>query len=89
MTTTTKSPLTHVRRPRVRSAADHPLVWKWHQMTFLSTCPKCGHERPQLGYTRRVLFSLLVTRRKIDAYCAVCNVCWEISESERRAISRQ
>lgn len=89
MTTTTKSALTPLRRPRVRRAADRPLVWNWHQVAFLSMCPKCGHERPQLGYTRRVLFSLLATRRKIDAYCAVCNVCWEISESERRSISPQ
>jgi hypothetical protein len=36
-----------------------------------------------------VLFDLLKTRRKIDAYCIVCNVCWPISESERRTISPQ
>ena len=44
---------------------------------------------PQHGYTRRVLFNLVNTRRTIDAYCNDCNVCWPISESERRTISPQ
>jgi len=49
-------------------------------------CPKCGHRRLQHGYTRAILFNLLNTRRNIDAYCSVCNVCWPITESERRMI---
>jgi len=36
-----------------------------------------------------MLFNLLNRRCKIDAYCFDCNVCWPISESERRAISPQ
>lgn len=89
MTTTTKSPRTSANRPRMRRVAYHSLPWNWHNITFLSTCPKCGHDRLQCGYTRRVLFNLLNARRKIDAYCIACNVCWEISASERRAISPQ
>jgi len=54
---------------------------------FVSVCPKCGHPRLQHGYTRRILARLLNMRRKIDAYCMDCNVCWPISESERRTIS--
>jgi len=80
--TTRTSPLSSGTQART---AANPLVWGRAKITFVSTCPKCGHERPQHGYTRRVLFSLLNKRRKIDAYCIDCNVCWPISESERRA----
>jgi len=66
---------------------DDPRVWNRPKITFVSTCPKCGHERPQHGYTRRMLINLLNRRSKIDAYCFNCNVCWSISESERRAMS--
>jgi hypothetical protein len=52
----------------------------------VSSCPKCGQTRLQHAYSRRALFVLVNTRRKIDAYCIVCKVCWPISESERRAI---
>jgi hypothetical protein len=68
---------------------DDPLVWSRAKITFVSTCPKCGHEKPQHGYTRRALGNLLNRRSKIDAYCFNCNVCWSISESERCAISPQ
>jgi hypothetical protein len=68
---------------------DDPPVWNRANITFVSTCPKCGHERPQHGYTRRALGNLLNKRRKIDAYCFNCNVCWSISESERDVISPQ
>ena len=72
-----------------RRKANDPLIRFWPRVSFVSTCPKCGHERLQNGYTRRTLFSLLDTRHTIDAYCIVCNVCWPISESERHAISPQ
>lgn len=78
--TTRRDPLTFVSGTPARRAAN-PLVWSRAKSTFVSTCPKCGHKRPQHGYTRRVLFSLLNKRRKIDAYCIDCNVCWPISES--------
>jgi hypothetical protein len=81
---TKTSPLTSVSRatPRV---ASHPLILR-HKTTFVSSCPKCGQTRVQQAYSRRTLFALLITRRKIDAYCILCKVCWPISESERRAI---
>ena len=66
---------------------DDPRLWNLPKITFVSTCPKCGHERPQHGYTRRMLINLLNRHSKIDAYCFNCNVCWSISESERRAMS--
>ena len=86
--TTRTSPLTSVSGPQARRTVS-PLVWSRTKTTFVSTCPKCGHGRLQHGYTRRTLFDLLSTRRNIDAYCSVCNVCWPISESERRTISSQ
>jgi len=75
-----------VSRSKTRGV-ENPPVWNRPKITFVSTCPKCGHSRLQHGYTRRTLFNLLSTRHKIDAYCSVCNVCWPISESERRVIS--
>lgn len=85
---TKTSPLASVGTPVARKE-DDPLVWNRPKITFVSTCPKCGHERAQRGYTRRVLLNLLNRRSEIDAYCINCNVCWPISESERRAISPQ
>ena len=71
------------------SVSTDPRVWNLPRITFVSTCPNCGGERVQHSYARLVLFDLLKTRRKIDAYCVVCNVCWPITEGERREISRQ
>ena len=64
-------------------------VRNYPKIVFVSVCPKCGHPRSQHGYTRRILARLLSMRRKIDAYCMDCNVCWPISESERRTLSPQ
>ena len=84
--TTTTSPLASAGTSVARRE-DKPLVWNRAKVTFVSTCPKCGQDRSQHGYTRRILLSMLNRRSKIDAYCIECNVCWPISESERRAIS--
>jgi ribosomal protein L32 len=73
-------------RTRMRGANDS-VVWNRTKFPFVSICPTCGHDRLQHGYTHRTLSVLLTTRRKIDAFCIVCNVCWPISESERQAIS--
>ena len=86
--TTRTSPLRPVSAAGAPTAAD-PRVWNRAKIPLVSTCPNCGRERPQHGYTRRVLFNLVNTRRTIDAYCNDCNVCWPISESERRTISPQ
>ena len=85
---TEKSPLASVSTLVARKE-DDPSGWNRPKLTFVSTCPKCGHAKPQHGYTRRMLFNLLNRRCKIDAYCFNCNVCWSISEDERRAISPQ
>jgi hypothetical protein len=81
ITTSTLAPTSS----RTRSTDDPP-VWNRLKLGLVSTCPRCGHERFQHGYTRRALFDLLKKRRRIDAYCIDCNVCWPISESERRGI---
>lgn len=86
--TTRTSLLTSVSRAGARRAAGHQ-VWSLPKTTLVSICPNCDRERLQHGYTRRVLFGLLKSHRKIDAYCIDCNVCWPISESERRTISPQ
>jgi hypothetical protein len=82
------SPLEPVTALVVRRE-DHALVRNRPMTTFVSTCPKCGHERLQHGYTRRILVNLLTRRSNIDAYCVNCNVCWPIPESDRRALSPQ
>jgi hypothetical protein len=71
----------------VAHSSDYPLAWNRPKITFVSVCPKCGHQRFQHGYTRRTLSKLLNKRSKIDAYCIDCNVCWPISEGERRRIA--
>lgn len=85
---TKTNPPTSVSKAEVRRAGDSP-GWTLPKITLVSICPKCSRERLQNGYTRRSLFELLKTRRKIDAYCIDCNVGWSISESERRTISPQ
>lgn len=85
---TRTTPLTSVSRAGRRRAAG-PQAWSLPKTTLVSTCPNCGRERPQHGYTRRVLSELLKARHEIDAYCIACNVCWRISESERRTVSSQ
>ena len=84
--TTTTNRFASVGRSKTRQS-ETATVWNLPKITFVSTCPRCGHGRIQHGYTRRTLSNLLDTRRKIEAYCSVCNVCWPISESERRMIS--
>jgi len=81
--------MTRSSAPSVARRSDDPPVRNYSKLTFVSVCPKCGHPRFQHGYTRRTLAKLLNMRRKIDAYCMDCNVCWPISESERRSIASQ
>lgn len=57
-------------------------------VTFVSTCPACGLQRPQNGYTRRGIARLLETSRTIDAYCVPCDVLWPISADERLVMAR-
>jgi hypothetical protein len=77
------------RNTSVACIEDDPLVWSRPRTAFESRCPKCGRERSQHGYTRRLLFDLLNRRSTIDAYCIDCNVCWPISDIERGVILRQ
>jgi hypothetical protein len=57
-------------------------------ITFVSTCPACGLQRSQNGYTRRAIARLLETSHTIDAYCVPCDVLWPISADERSAMAR-
>jgi hypothetical protein len=56
---------------------------------FTSLCPKCKHERPQDGYTRRALLELLNSGRAIEARCTTCNEIWSISDQERTGIAKR
>jgi hypothetical protein len=57
-------------------------------ITFVSTCPACGSQRSQNGYTRRAIARLLETGHTIDAYCVPCDVLWPISADERGQMAR-
>jgi hypothetical protein len=57
-------------------------------ITFVSTCPACGSQRSQNGYTPRAIARLLERSHTIDAYCVPCDVLWPISADERRAMAR-
>ena len=55
-------------------------------VTFVSTCPACGHSACRT--TRRALVKLLETNHTIDAYCITCDVLWPVSSPERVVIAR-
>jgi hypothetical protein len=57
-------------------------------IAFVSTCPACGSQRSQNGYTRRAIARLLERSHTIDAYCVPCDVLWPISAEERGAMAR-
>jgi hypothetical protein len=57
-------------------------------ITFISTCPTCGHQQLQDGYTHAALVRLLERGRIIEAYCLACDVLWPISPEERAAMAR-
>jgi hypothetical protein len=54
---------------------------------FDSRCPKCGHQRVQDGYTRRILQRLINTGSTIEAYCVACDVFWPLGDKERDEIA--
>jgi hypothetical protein len=56
-------------------------------ITFFSTCPTCGHQQPQDGYSRAGLTKRLERGRIIEAYCLNCDVRWPISPDERAAMA--
>jgi hypothetical protein len=56
-------------------------------LIFVSTCPSCGRQQLQHGYTRRALSKLIESRRIIDAYCLECDVVWPVTAEERALIA--
>jgi hypothetical protein len=57
-------------------------------ITFISTCPTCGHQQLQDGYTHAALVRLLERGRIIEAYCLACDVLWPVSPEERVTLAR-
>jgi len=55
-------------------------------ITFIATCPACGRQQLQDGYTRAALSRLLERGRIIEAYCLKCDGLWPISPEERAAM---
>ena len=56
-------------------------------MPFVSTCPKCGRPEPQLAFSCRALQRSLDEGLPVEAYCAMCDVFWQISPRERVEIA--
>jgi hypothetical protein len=50
---------------------------------FMSTCPRCGHERPQDAFPAPVLSRSLALGHLIEGYCVACDDIWPISPEER------
>jgi hypothetical protein len=65
---------------------DNPVL---DSLRFMSTCPSCKDVRFQQGYGFRSLVRHLVDNRPIEGYCAICNVLWPISASERAELAWQ
>ena len=57
-------------------------------ITFFSSCPTCGHQQLQDGYTRAALVRLLERGRIIEAYCLTCDMLWPVAPAERVALAR-
>ncbi len=57
-------------------------------MPFFSECPRCGHERPQTGYSREELAQLIEAGAEIEAYCGSCDQSWPLSTEERADLAR-
>jgi hypothetical protein len=56
-------------------------------MPFISTCPWCAHEQPQLAYDRDSLMRLLNGGYPVEAYCDRCDEFWPISAKERAGLA--
>ena len=56
---------------------------------FVSTCPKCGRPEPQLAFSRSAIQWSLDKDRPIEAYCAMCDVYWQLSPQERAVIAQK
>jgi len=54
---------------------------------FVSTCPKCGRPEPQLAFSRSAIQRSLEKGRPIEAYCAMCDVYWQLSPQERAVMA--
>ena len=58
------------------------------QPRFTSECPKCGHERPQIGHSLDELEQLLETGAEVEAYCSSCDIYWPLSTEDRADLER-
>ena len=52
-------------------------------IVFASTCPHCEREQPQDGFTVAEVSRLLHRGYLIEAYCAICDELWPISQQKR------
>jgi hypothetical protein len=58
-------------------------------LAFVSTCPKCGRSEPQLAFSRSAIQRSLDKGRPIEAYCAMCDVRWQLNPQERAVIAQK
>jgi hypothetical protein len=55
---------------------------------FMSTCPRCGHQRSQDVFARSGLLRSLALGHLIEGYCAACDELWPISANERTLLTQ-
>lgn len=72
--------------PYSRAAADNNMR---ERVVFASSCPKCGQQRSERGFSRAALLRLLNADHPIEAYCKMCDEFWAISPGERTAIASE
>lgn len=58
-----------------------------NSIRFASMCPTCKDLRDQEALLRTAVGRLALDQ-PIEAWCVVCDLVWEISESERRKLAR-
>lgn len=57
-------------------------------ISFLSTCPTCGHPKLQAGYSRGLIRRFIDINHVIEASCLACDLLWAISAQERFMLAK-
>jgi hypothetical protein len=76
-----------IRAKRVPVARRERLQTGDESIPFASTCPKCGRREPQLAFSRSALQRSLDESHPVEAYCAMCDVYWQLTPHERAEIA--
>jgi hypothetical protein len=76
-----------IRKKRSPAARQGRVLTGDESIPFVSTCPKCGRPEPQLAFSRSALERSLGDSDPVEAYCAMCDVYWQLTPHERAEIT--